>query len=308
MLAAIVMVVSYKIIKSKQYFSRPTEDENSHPKTWLRTLLIGTSAWVSFAHGSNDGQKWVGLAMLILVALVPSVFAINPNVTHNAIQENLSYIESTVQSLASQEKISDENIEVLKQTQTHISHINTLLDEIQPRPLKIRLAILELQNDFKKINTPSFTMVQTANADGNTSFDSKAFNEHADTISWAIDYAPKWIIFLISLSLGLGTMIGWKRIVVTIGEKIGKEKLSYAQATTAALITAITISTASRLGLPVSTTHVLSSSVAGSMTSGKHAGIQGDTVKTILMAWILTLPVTILLSGGIFSILWFVIV
>jgi phosphate/sulfate permease len=215
-MAALVMFISYKVIKSKEYFSRPTEAENSHPKTWLRTLLIGTSAWVSFAHGSNDGQKGVGLAMLILVALVPSVFAINPNVTTNALQQDMQYIESSIQSLSKQENISGENKEVLVKTQEHISKINTLLDEIHPNSLKIRLAILELQNDFKKINTPSFNMISSVNANGSTSFDSKAFNESADKISGAIDYAPKWIIFLISLSLGLGTMIGWKRIVVTI--------------------------------------------------------------------------------------------
>lgn len=76
---------------------------------------------------------------------------------------------------------------------------------------------------------------------------------------------PWWVIATISLSLGLGTMIGWRRIVVTLGEKIGNHPLSYAQATVASLMTAITIMSASRLGLPVSTTHIMSSGVAGTM-------------------------------------------
>jgi PiT family inorganic phosphate transporter len=121
------------------------------------------------------------------------------------------------------------------------------------------------------------------------------------TISDVTDYAPWWIIAMISISLGLGTMIGWKRIVITIGEKIGKEKLSYAQATVGSLGTALTISSASQLGLPVSTTHILSSGVAGTMAHehGKN-GLQGGTIKSILLAWIFTLPVSAILAGGIF--------
>ena len=115
---------------------------------------------------------------------------------------------------------------------------------------------------------------------------------------------PLWVIIMISLSLGLGTMVGWKRIVVTIGEKIGKEKLTYAQATVASIMTAITIQSASYLHLPVSTTHIMSSGVAGTMAHehGKH-GLQGNTIKSILMAWVLTLPVSTVLAGAIFWIL-----
>ncbi|MDD3303271.1 MAG: inorganic phosphate transporter, partial [Candidatus Gracilibacteria bacterium] len=128
-------------------------------------------------------------------------------------------------------------------------------------------------------------------------------------VSKLVDYAPWWIIVLISVSLGLGTMVGRKRIVVTIGEKIGKTNMNYAQATTSAMITAITISLASKLHLPVSTTHILSSSVAGTMSTGPDAGgVRKGTVKSILMAWVLTLPITIVLSGGIFFVLWFIFV
>ena len=115
---------------------------------------------------------------------------------------------------------------------------------------------------------------------------------------------PYWVIIMISISLGLGTMVGWKRIVITIGEKIGKDKLTYAQATVASLMTAVTIETASYLHLPVSTTHVMSSGVAGTMAHehGKN-GLQGGTIRAILTAWVLTLPVSTLLAGGIFYIL-----
>lgn len=115
------------------------------------------------------------------------------------------------------------------------------------------------------------------------------------------DYAPAWVILLISVSLGLGTMIGWKRIVKTIGEKIGKEHLTYAQGASAELVAASTIGLSSYLGLPVSTTHVLSSGIAGSMVANKGIkNLQADTVRNILIAWFLTLPVVLILSGTLF--------
>ena len=106
---------------------------------------------------------------------------------------------------------------------------------------------------------------------------------------------------MISLSLGLGTMIGWKRIVITIGEKIGKTSMTYAQGATANLIAAATIGASTGLGLPVSTTHVLSSGVAGTMVASHgRKNVQKKTLKSIALAWLLTLPVTIVLSGALF--------
>jgi PiT family inorganic phosphate transporter len=114
-------------------------------------------------------------------------------------------------------------------------------------------------------------------------------------------YAPSWVILMVALSLGIGTMVGWKRIVVTIGEKIGKQHLTYAQGASAELVAASTIGLATFTGLPVSTTQVLSSGVAGSMvaTNGTK-NLQGSTIRSIAIAWLLTLPVSILLSGGLY--------
>jgi PiT family inorganic phosphate transporter len=109
---------------------------------------------------------------------------------------------------------------------------------------------------------------------------------------------------MISISLGLGTMVGWRRIVVTIGEKIGKSHLTYAQGASAELVAASTIGVSTWLGLPVSTTHVLSSGIAGTMVAGKGKGnLQMKTVKNIAIAWLVTLPVTILMSGLLFLLL-----
>ena len=197
------MHVLHLYVSNKDFFKHPGRFWNKYPKSWIRGTLITSSAFVSFAHGSNDGQKGVGLAMLILIAFFPTMYDI-PGII------------------------------------------------------------------------------------GGT------------------EAIPYWVIIMISLSLGLGTMVGWKRIVITIGEKIGKDKLTYAQATVASIMTALTIQSASYLHLPVSTTHILSSGVAGTMAHehGKH-GLQGGTIKSILMAWILTLPVSTILAGTIFLILQF---
>jgi low-affinity inorganic phosphate transporter len=107
------------------------------------------------------------------------------------------------------------------------------------------------------------------------------------------------VILAVALALGLGTMVGWKRVVLTIGEKIGKQGMTYAQGMSAQITTAGMIGLANIFSLPVSTTHVLSSGVAGTMVANK-SGLQGGTVKTILLAWILTLPATVALSAGLF--------
>lgn len=109
---------------------------------------------------------------------------------------------------------------------------------------------------------------------------------------------------MISLSLGIGTMVGWKRIVVTVGEKIGKTPLTYAQGASAELVTASTIALSTGLGLPVSTTHILSSGIAGSMVAENGLkNLRKKTVRSILTAWLITLPVTIIMAGSLFLLL-----
>jgi PiT family inorganic phosphate transporter len=124
-----------------------------------------------------------------------------------------------------------------------------------------------------------------------------ALHSHMDKLT---KFIPVWVKFAVAIALGLGTMIGWKRIVVTVGEKIGKTHLTYGQGAAAELVAAATILAADRYGLPVSTTHVLSSGVAGTMAAN-HSGLQMETLRNLLMAWVLTLPVTVLLGAGIFA-------
>jgi len=117
----------------------------------------------------------------------------------------------------------------------------------------------------------------------------------------SVEFAPTWVILLISVCLGIGTMVGWRRIVITVGEKIGKQHISYAQGASAELVAASGIGMASFWGLPVSTTHMLSSGIAGSMVAKKGIkNLQKKTVRNIALAWILTLPVSVLLSAGLY--------
>ncbi len=308
-LAFICMGILHKIVSRPEFFKRPGWLFNREPKSWIRYLLIGTSAFVSYAHGSNDGQKWVGLAMLILISLLPAIFAMNPQIDVKSLRGDVSHVESVFANV-DETKLAPEDRVTFGEARDHVWQLGTLLtkDELSNKErIEARKHILKIQKDYKVMNEKQLALIPRAQADGSLTSapaDIASVSPQIANISNTIDYAPWWVIAMISISLGLGTMIGWKRIVVTIGEKIGKEKLNYAQATTWALITALTISSASKLGLPVSTTHILSSGIAGTI-SYEHGKwwLQGGTIKSILMAWVLTLPVTVVLSAIIFLIL-----
>ncbi len=301
-LAFMIMLISYRFIKRKSFFSKPEKKE--HPHIWLRSLLIGSSSWVSFAHGSNDGQKWVWLAMLILISLAPNVFWVNPNISNTEIKKDITYLQQTIQDDIT--KVQDDTYkEKLILAQNNLNTLSQDLDNKKQDGRNIRTSILKIQQNIKDIQNTS-SIIPIANAwNTEMGIQSKTFKEHSDNLSSVIDYAPKWIILLISLSLWLGTMFWRKRIVKTIGTKIGNHKLKYAESASSAIITAMTITFASRLWLPVSTTHIFSSSIAGCMMTGKKPWVQGDTVKHILLAWVLTLPITIILWWGLFSLFWF---
>lgn len=321
LLAFIVMTVSYKYIKSKYYFSVPSKKKKRRPKLWLRSLLIGTSAWVSFAHGSNDGQKWVWLAVLILVVLVPSLFAINPSIDVNGLKNNISYIENSIDFI-DLNKLDVNQKQIINDTKANLCAIKTTIDSWKIDKMEFREDILTFQKNIKNLSTisllnddsnqvykASIIWISNLNSNSDSFVNNPEFKNNVASLSEVVDYAPWWIIAMISISLWLWTMVWRKRIVKTIWEKIGNTDMNYAQATTSAMITAITISLASTLHLPVSTTHILSSSVAWTMSSWPDAGwVQSDTVKNILMAWVFTLPITILLSFDIFYILWFIFV
>lgn len=317
LLAFLIMTLSYKFITSKYYFSTPSKKRKRRPRTWLRSMLIAISAWVSFAHWSNDGQKWVWLAVLILVVLAPTVFAINPKVNFSEVEKNISYVENTVNAIdINSFEIGDKK--TVEDTKKSLSKMKETLKSDNLDKFEFREEVLAFQKNIKSLK--SIPALENNNSQVYAAsviwskvdpkegiVNNTSFNSNVDWISKVVDYAPWWIIAMISISLWLWTLVWRKRIVVTIWEKIGNTDMNYAQATTSALITAITISLASKLHLPVSTTHILSSSVAWTMSSWpKSEWVQWDTVKSILMAWVLTLPATIFLSALIFYVLWLI--
>jgi phosphate/sulfate permease len=257
---------------------------------------------LSFTHGSNDGQKGVGLVMLILISIAPLSFAVDRS-------KDILELEKPTKIVLNEMILLDEvrlpPIEraIVDQVKAELFDISQVFDKHRSEGnipeteyLNLRKDIIFIGNYLKKLKKSG-----DLNALGESSI--KRIDDSVKEMKTFTEYAPKFVIFLIAISLGLGTMVGWKRIVVTIGEKIGKENLTYAQGTSAGIVAAITIGIASSTGLPVSTTQVLSSGVAGSMVSSNGVkNLQGGTIRNIAIAWLLTLPVTIILSGGLFYI------
>ncbi|HEV7347946.1 inorganic phosphate transporter [Telluribacter sp.] len=282
-------------------FSEPKK--NQPPPTWIRAILIVTCTLVSFFHGSNDGQKGVGLVMLILIGITPAYFALDNSKDPLLMQGNLSRIESTLSRVDSTLLSAKQRVS-LRQTREEIDHLQSQLSRPMADHMFQEGERLEARRSLLLINRNVKEIADSGNANLNDAeaAELKAQTDNEIGLRRFTDYAPDWVILMISLSLGLGTMVGWKRIVITIGEKIGKQHLTYAQGASAELVAASTIGVSSSLGLPVSTTHVLSSGIAGTMVANKGIkNLQAGTVRNILIAWILTLPVTMFLSATLYA-------
>lgn len=280
-----------------QIFSEPKK--NQAPPNWIRGTLITTCGLVSFFHGKNDGQKGIGLMMLILIGVLPSYFAITSAKKLKDIQPDLIKIESLVNRIDTLNLgVSEmEHINLIKTNVALLKPVVTQTSADTVSKLSLRGAILNVASNSKKLLSDESVSLSVADRETLTNLATK----EEKGIRRATDFAPFWVIMLISLSLGLGTMIGWKRIVVTVGEKIGKSHLTYAQGASAELVAAVTIGLASGFKLPVSTTHTLSSGIAGSMVASKGIkNLQAGTIKNIAIAWVLTLPVSMMLSAGLF--------
>ncbi len=285
-LAVLLMLFLKHVIRYKALFHIP-QGEDDRPPVFVRGILILTCTLVSFFHGSNDGQKGVGLFMLILIAFLPARFAINHAVPDAMVIKNLDQMETLLQSIAvnntSQATLFTQLNGDIEQVKVH------LLDKSvtdKAGTFKFRKEVESLIKSIKGLTDNKQISISAEHR--------MALNRKLGGLTQLTDFAPIWVILTISVALGLGTMIGWKRIVVTIGEKIGNEHLSYAQGASSEIVAASTIGISTVLGLPVSTTHVLSSGIAGSMVaSGGKSNLNKGTLKNIGLAWILTLPVSI---------------
>jgi len=296
-LTIIMMFLLKRFSPSKAIFKEPRK--RRPPPLFIRLTLITTCTLVSFFHGSNDGQKGVGLIMLILIGIVPIHFALDSSKNPLDLRESLTKVEYVINRLNPAElSTADQKLltEVRAQT-SDLDRVFTGKTKVEDLPkearFEIRRDILLLANRGKKLVNSEHVSLSTA--------DRESYTKAVDTMKTFTDYAPWQVLLMVSLSLALGTTIGWQRIVKTIGERIGKEHLTYAQGASSELVAAAMIGSNTWLGLPTSTTHVLTSSIAGSMVANRGIkNLNPQMVRSIVLAWVLTLPVTMVLAGGLF--------
>ncbi|MBQ5429860.1 MAG: inorganic phosphate transporter [Neisseriaceae bacterium] len=278
-----------------------------HPPFWTRVLLIISSACVSFAHGSNDGQKGIGLMMLTLICLLPTQFLINTHADRYQLERSL-YASHQLALFAEENQawISQQFPPRLVVDSANHCQVSDIKQHLQ------KLDVLSIKNpDIQSLNNQQRWQVRRSLLCLASSAKLLADNEHSSVeekeylqklyqdLNSNTEYAPLWVIFAIASALGLGTMIGWKRVVKTIGEGIGKDHMTYAQGVCAQITTAASIAAANVAGLPVSTTQILSSAVAGAAVANK-SGLKLSTVRNILLAWLFTFPAAMVLAGAIY--------
>ena len=295
----LIRVATKKTETGDALFKEPKK--NTPPPFWIRGILFMTCTLVSFFHGSNDGQKGVGLVMLVLIGIVPTYFAINNNLDTKQLPKSLTKIEQVVATIDSTTLSKGDRVKLGKvivmthDLQSKFSLVNSAGSIPKDDKFVVRKDIMLIDRHLKSLIEKDEVRLSEA--------DKKILTNNMKEVRKVTDYSPTWVILMISLSLGVGTMIGWKRIVKTVGEKIGKEHLTYAQGASAEMVASITIGLSTNFGWPVSTTHVLSSGIAGSMVANKGVkNLQPDTVRNILLAWFLTLPVVMIMGGGLFLI------
>ncbi len=340
-----LLLILKAVVKNQALFQPPPKDQP--PPWWIRGTLVVTCTGVSFAHGSNDGQKGMGLLLLILIGILPAQYALNLNAETADVQKletSAAQVEpillthaggaSAAGAADAEEQRAEAASAELGGQGTNLVGAGVTKDDNQAE-LSQYLAtggkltgktysavaaanqgVIDVLSDKSKLDdvpldqrsqlrTNMFLVDQTITKLEKTRqlTDPKevsALDAYHKSLDTSTKYLPIWIKIAVALALGLGTMIGWKRIVTTVGEKIGKEHLNYGQGASAELVAMSTILLADHFNLPVSTTHVLSSGVAGTMAANK-SGLQAATLRNILLAWILTLPVCVLLGAATFS-------
>jgi PiT family inorganic phosphate transporter len=288
---------------------------NQPPPMWIRGILILTCTLVSFFHGSNDGQKGMGLIMLILIGTVPTAYALNRALPQSQIEAFAKNSDAASKVIASKagghQIIGNPRPAVTQYVAAHqinegtfpslaalVTDISRQVHEYGSLAKVPAEAVGNTRNDMYLVSEALRFLSKDKEAELNAD-DVKTLNAYKGSLDSATKFIPTWVKIAVAIALGLGTMVGWKRIVVTVGEKIGKTHLTYAQGAAAEITAAATIAAADVYGLPVSTTHVLSSGIAGTMAAN-GSGLQWSTVRNIAMAWVLTLPIAMMLSGFLY--------
>jgi inorganic phosphate transporter, PiT family len=314
-LAALLLFVLKTVLvrATPALFAEPVG--NAPPPMWIRAILILTCTAVSFFHGSNDGQKGMGLIMLILIGTVPTAYALNRALPQSQIEAFTKNSEAAskvingkaagyqvlgnprpaVTNYVAAHQINEGTFPSLAVLVTDIAKQVNEYGSLAKFPAE---AVGNTRNDMYLVSEALRFLAKDKEAELNGD-EVKTLNAYKGSLDSATKFIPTWVKIAVAIALGLGTMVGWKRIVVTVGEKIGKTHLTYAQGAAAEITAAATIAAADGYGLPVSTTHVLSSGIAGTMAAN-GSGLQWSTVRNIAMAWVLTLPIAMMLSGFLY--------
>jgi PiT family inorganic phosphate transporter len=312
-LAAALLLVLRTIVKNAALYAEPKGDQP--PPVWIRGILILTCTLVSFFHGSNDGQKGMGLIMLILIGTVPTAYALNRSMpqsqmaqfqTNSAAASDVIAQKATgynvlgnprpaVTAYVAERKISESTYPSLAVLVTDIANQVARYDSLAKVPAE---TVGNTRNDMYLASEAIRFLLKDKENDL-TREQVAVLHAYKGSLDGATKFIPSWVKIVVAIALGLGTMVGWKRIVVTVGEKIGKTHLTYAQGAAAEITAAATIAAADGYGLPVSTTHVLSSGIAGTMAAN-GSGLQLATIRNLAIAWVLTLPSAMILAGVLY--------
>jgi len=310
-LAAIMLTAFRTFARDRKLYEAPGD---SKPPAWIRAILVLTCSGVSLAHGSNDGQKGVGLMMIILIGILPAHFALNPgygakgerDVAHSLeqmaqvvenrqngmpVEAKAPYSDTKYRVMSSPSESTNTIAKELEEVAGLVNGHDCLMNVTPGQRSELRKKILLLEDHIKGM--------EDSGSSDLTESEKRTMNKVRAELRAMTDYAPGWVILMVAAAIGLGTMVGWKRVVVTVGERIGKSPLCYAQGASSEVVAMMTIGLADILALPVSTTHVLSSGVTGTMVAN-GVGLKYGTLRDIGLAWILTFPVTVVLGGTLF--------
>jgi PiT family inorganic phosphate transporter len=316
MLAGLLLILAKFVLRIPALYRPPVG--TTPPPLWIRALLIFTCTGVSFAHGSNDGQKGMGLIMLILIGTVPTTYALNKSVPD-------SYAATfEAASIAAAQIVNEKGAgySVLGNPRPAVTQYVARHEVTEGTFPSLAVLVKEIGEQVKQYGSLAKVPNQQIGNERNDMYlaseavrllmkdkaaelskdQTRVLGDYRTALDTGTKFIPTWVKVAVAIALGLGTMVGWKRIVITVGEKIGKEHLSYGQGASAELVAMGLITAADIYGLPVSTTHVLSSGVAGTMAAN-GSGLQMSTIRNMALAWILTLPAAIVLSGSLFALL-----
>ena len=312
-LAAVLLLALKLVVRNMALYAEPKG--NQPPPWWIRGILILTCTLVSFFHGSNDGQKGMGLIMLILIGTVPTAYALNRAMPMSQIEHFIATSKAAsavierkaagynvlgnprpaVTNYVAQHQINEGTYPSLAVLVRYISDQVAKYGSLAKFPAD---AVGNTRNDMYLASEAIRYLMKDKESELNSE-EIATLNAYKGSLDNATKFIPTWVKIAVAIALGLGTMIGWKRIVVTVGEKIGKTHLTYAQGACAEILASATIAAADMFGLPVSTTHVLSSGIAGTMAAN-GSSLQWTTIRNILLAWVLTLPAAMMVSGFLY--------